>query len=443
MKNQFLSALLPPIIFLFLSSLPFWFSDLDIIAQKPFFDAQKGWFMSETPFWEFVYKFGIFPGYFLALAALVIISMSYWRINLIPWRKPALFLLFVLAIAPGILVNLVLKDHWGRPRPRDIVAFGGAENYLPPGEIGAHQGKSFPCGHCSMGFFMALPFLFMRKKYKIAAYVFLFSGLFFGILIGLARMMAGGHFLSDMLWSGGIVWLVAALGYRLLKLDREVEIRTLDTGVQKRKAGRVTLFMGILLPVLTVSLLLATPYISKKEFYKTTEELKATRAGVIHTQIEEGNLHIVQGTKLQINYRVNAFGFPNSKLRSKWLEGKGDTAKYFIEKLGWFTEVSNHFEITYPFGNGMNYYISVEEGKIFLEIPENAPSVKLNIRVKDGEIHLKGKDFQLSFNKANPPRDALGKSLSTEVLKHLSESKSPFQVKTQVEKGSLEVDLEN
>ena len=365
MKNPLVRSLAFPLVFLMLLSIPFWVTDLDIWAQQLFFDVQKGWYMAESPFWEFIYKYGIFLGYFLALASLVVISMSYWKVSLIKWRKPAIFLLFVLAIGPGILINLTFKDQWGRPRPRDIEAFGGVEAYVAPGAFGQGKGKSFPCGHCSMAFFMAVPFLFLRKKYLGWAYGFLIFGILYGLLVGLARMMAGGHFLSDVIWSGGIVWVVAVLGYYLLRLDKELVIKEVDSVTKRKKARRATLVMGVLLPVLTVSLLLATPYISKKEFYKIPAELKDTK--VIHTKIEEGNLNITTGEKLQINYRVNAFGFPNSKLRSKWVEG--DTSTYSIEKLGWFTEVRNNFQITYPFEAGFDVFDNNRGGECFFGNP--------------------------------------------------------------------------
>ena len=41
-------------------------------------------------------------------------------------------------------------------------------------------------------------------------------------------MMAGGHFASDVLWSGGIVWLVALTGFYLFKTDKPVEIPQLS-----------------------------------------------------------------------------------------------------------------------------------------------------------------------------------------------------------------------
>lgn len=45
-----------------------------------------------------------------------------------------------------------------------------------------------------MGFYLAIPYLFYRGRKKFIARSFLITGLLYGTLIGIARMMAGGHF---------------------------------------------------------------------------------------------------------------------------------------------------------------------------------------------------------------------------------------------------------
>src|SRR5262245_46532621 len=39
--------------------------------------------------------------------------------------RAVLLMIVTLALAPGLLANVVLKDHWGRPRPIDVTEFGG------------------------------------------------------------------------------------------------------------------------------------------------------------------------------------------------------------------------------------------------------------------------------------------------------------------------------
>jgi membrane-associated PAP2 superfamily phosphatase len=127
----------------------------------------------------------------------------------------------VIAIGPGLVVNLIFKDHWGRPRPMHITQFGGEYQYIPPLQIGDTPDKSFVCGHCSVGYaFFALYFL--AQNYRVA-YFLLTLGLAW--TMGFTRMTSGGHFVSDILWSGYLVFLVAfALYYgwyaRVANIDK-------------------------------------------------------------------------------------------------------------------------------------------------------------------------------------------------------------------------------
>ena len=43
-----------------------------------------------------------------------------------------LFLAVCYAVGPGVVANLIFKDHWGRARPKDIVEFGGEKAFSLP-----------------------------------------------------------------------------------------------------------------------------------------------------------------------------------------------------------------------------------------------------------------------------------------------------------------------
>ena len=107
-------------------------------------------------------------------------------------------------------MNNVFKDHWGRPRPADIVNFGGtrklSRQFWEIGEAG--PGKSFSSGHAAVGFFFLFaPFFILRKSHRRAAIAFLlFRELLFGFFMGAGRMIAGGSFSLRMLY--GQVWLL-------------------------------------------------------------------------------------------------------------------------------------------------------------------------------------------------------------------------------------------
>ena len=378
-----------------LLTLIFRFTALDITLEHYFYSPEKGWILQYRPFWDFIYRFGIFPGYFLAVGGLIMISVSYWNSSYIRFRKASLVLVFTIIVGPGILVNLVLKDHSGRPRPREITEFGGTEKYLCICEIGkTYEGKSFPCGHCSMGFYLAIPWLFYRKRRKILAWSFLLTGIAYGSLIGVSRMMAGGHFASDVIWAGGLTWGVALAGYYLFRPDIPVKISSFSKDEQKRKAHRVTVIIGILLPVITIGLMLATPYFSAKYIDINNDQLKAVHCRAVEINLKDAIVTINTGKHFHLDYKVNAFGFPNSKIRGLWTPG--DTCRYIIQHMGWFTEVKNVINIRIPNGDSISWYIRVNHGKVICN-PGDSCKTDLHISLVTGDLLIQSPPSSLSL----------------------------------------------
>jgi membrane-associated PAP2 superfamily phosphatase len=118
-------------------------------------------------------------------------------------------LVLALLLGPGLVVNGILKPEAGRPRPRNIVEFGGAESFRPVGSIDlSGDGKAFPSGHASVGFYFFVFYILWRRSRPRAARAALAAGLVGGAVIGLQRIAVGAHFLSDVIWSGGVVYLV-------------------------------------------------------------------------------------------------------------------------------------------------------------------------------------------------------------------------------------------
>ena len=129
--------------------------------------------------------------------------------------RVAALLLLVLALGPGLVVNGILKEYWGRARPRDVTEFGGERHFTPAFVISdqCERNCSFTAGHPSAGFALAAlgyAYVSRRRRWSVIA-----AATGFGLLVGLARVAAGGHFLSDVLFSGIIViGLTILLGNR-------------------------------------------------------------------------------------------------------------------------------------------------------------------------------------------------------------------------------------
>lgn len=180
------------------------------------------WPIGDQQPWHFLYLLDRGPSIALGVAGLIaaIIGGIYKQRR--SWVRPGLFLVLLLVIGPGVLVNVVFKEYWGRPRPREIVQFGGTKEFLHPWQKGvAHKGRSFPSGHASAAFYLSAPFFLLRRRNPREAQLYLAGGLLFGVLMSIARITQGGHFLSDTLWAWGMVHLTAVALYYLLRLDQD------------------------------------------------------------------------------------------------------------------------------------------------------------------------------------------------------------------------------
>lgn len=162
--------------------------------------------------WKLLYHLAPVPAFVLAGGALVALAGSYFRRRWRRFRRQAIFILLLLALGPGLIVNVILKDHLGRPRPQEIIEFGGQHDFVQFWQPGADaKNSSFPSGHAAIAFFTMAPWFVYRREKPTLARAFLIGGLGFGCLIGLTRILQGAHFISDILWAGGLVYLFGEL----------------------------------------------------------------------------------------------------------------------------------------------------------------------------------------------------------------------------------------
>lgn len=148
------------------------------------------------------------------IAALVIKLLLPARKLLIPGRS-IIFLVVTLALGPGLLVNIVLKDHWGRSRPIDVTQFGGSEHYVrwwdPRGDC--PNNCSFVSGDVAGAFWTLAPAALTPLPYRAIAYA---AALALGTAMAAMRIMAGGHFVSDVVFAGVFTYLVIWFAYALI-----------------------------------------------------------------------------------------------------------------------------------------------------------------------------------------------------------------------------------
>ena len=212
-----------PLALLLGASALFWWLNLDRSWEQLFWSPNEGWYLKNHPVVQFLYRFGTWPALFAGGAGALICLASRvtgrWR-----ERYPlGLFLALLLVIGPGLVVNIIFKNHFGRARPVQTQELGGKQTFSSLGDPGPSPGgKSFPCGHASMGFYWLGLFVFFWRDRRELAWGFCALGLTHGLIMGLGRMAQGGHWPSDVLWAGGFVYITAWTLQRTLRQSHAV-----------------------------------------------------------------------------------------------------------------------------------------------------------------------------------------------------------------------------
>ncbi|NWG87385.1 MAG: phosphatase PAP2 family protein [Hydrogenophilaceae bacterium] len=189
--------------------------ELDLWASGLFYRAGEGFFLYAAldPFHKSVPLLSqTIVGTLVAALLIASLVSASW-----PLRKGLIYLLLVAAIGPGLLVNTLFKDNWGRARPVQVENFGG-DKAFSPAWVPSGQCRSncaFACGDSSVGFFLLAPAFILARQRR----TWLAAGFAAGGLLGLMRLAQGGHFLSDVVFSFYIVYFAAWLLHRLMYGD--------------------------------------------------------------------------------------------------------------------------------------------------------------------------------------------------------------------------------
>jgi membrane-associated PAP2 superfamily phosphatase len=197
-----------------------FYPDLDLRLAELFYDPQRPgrWVGVGVPY-KWLREVAGWTIALIAAPAFVAIALKLvlpHRPMLVPARA-ALLMITTLALGPGLLANVLLKDNWGRPRPMELVQFGGPERFVPWWDPRGDCPKncSFISGEPSGAFWTLAPAVLAPPHWRALAYA---GALTFGAAVGLLRMLAGGHFFSDVVFAGVfmflLLWLVHGLLYR-------------------------------------------------------------------------------------------------------------------------------------------------------------------------------------------------------------------------------------
>ncbi len=192
------------------------YPQIDIQITSLFYTPEQGFYLKDS--WWVTLLYNSVP---ILLKTVVFGVLGLYLFNKIFRRnllkvngRITLYLLIALIVGPGLIVNSLFKDHFGRARPLTVTEFGGDKIFTPAFVISDQCEKncSFSSGHAAGAFFvLALVFLTTRKR----GWWFALATLY-GFSVGLARIAAGGHFFSDVFISYFVVLSICQLSYELI-----------------------------------------------------------------------------------------------------------------------------------------------------------------------------------------------------------------------------------
>lgn len=196
------------------------FPKIDLTVSSWFFDPGLGTFPARVePFYEWVRRTMPYILFGFVFYVVCLWAAGEWLKDTVlgVTRRITAYVLLTLALGPGLVVNVLLKDSWGRPRPSTIREFGGPDYFVPPLVMTdqCDHNCSFSSGHGALGFWPVALALLAPPAWRPAAVAVTVG---FGAMVGFVRIAQGGHFLSDVVFSAIITvaiirwlhkWLIA------------------------------------------------------------------------------------------------------------------------------------------------------------------------------------------------------------------------------------------
>lgn len=185
------------------------FPEIDIAVSGRFFEQGVGFKYKNHDIAVGIFK--LVPSMTKLWVGGLVVFITYKIVSLRNAKQalkiPAIFLIISAMMGPGLAINYVLKENWGRARPNVVTEFGGDKKFTRAGAISdqCKSNCSFSSGHASMGYhFTSLAWvvpIYLQNITFIVTFLF-------GTMVGVGRVAQGGHFLSDITFSFLITMII-------------------------------------------------------------------------------------------------------------------------------------------------------------------------------------------------------------------------------------------
>ncbi|MEM7699543.1 MAG: phosphatase PAP2 family protein [Verrucomicrobiota bacterium] len=360
----------------------------DQSIQTAIFERGDGsWSLGDSPFWQAIYLYGTAPAAIVTIALLIGFLLSGVVAQLRPWRRSMLFVVLAFALGPGAITNGLLKEHWGRPRPREVETHGGRYPFEPI--LARHEpsdGKSFPCGHATVGFIFLAGYFIARRYRRWIALGFLGLGVVWGGILGWARMLQGGHYFSDVIWALAVVYFSCLGLYFALGLHRRVRRES-----TRQRLPKWALAAGGAIGIATVAaVLLATPYRDSR-VVDIVEEAAKTGPIHLHLGFVVGDIEIRGGDRYHIERTAWGHGVPTSRIAIWYREHQRDDHWQIVyaERLsGRFTEIEQDLSAEMPWERVDVCVIDIGAAEVTLNLDTRASGVLFQVVEGTGTLRI-------------------------------------------------------
>jgi lipid A 4'-phosphatase len=342
---------------------------LDIAAARWFFrtDALDHWPLAHEFPWLILYRAAAWITAVLIVTGLAALALSFTNRRR-HWRGAATLILLAVAIGPGLIGNALLKDHWRHPRPRDLIELGGSMHYVPSPLIGPEGGAAFPCGHCTVAFLFGLGWWIFRRRQPRWAAVSLAAGLSVGTLLGIGRMAAGAHFLSDVIWSALLAYGVTHfLYYHVVRLEAPAGSAVPASQPHPPRWPRA---LGIAAALAGVGVLLALTALPHGSDLAASVTLSSGTPRTLDVDADRANITVVlvdaPAARLTVEGELHGFGLPTARLGARFdtLAGPVPALIYVVEERGPLTDVDGFARLSVPAAAFERIVVRVRRGNI-------------------------------------------------------------------------------
>lgn len=207
------------------------FPSLDLKVASLFYDATKQAFPLKSITWAMIARdAAMWVAWAFVIPALGALIVKLFRPvkPLMMSGRAMVFLLLTMLLSAIVLSNMIFKSYWGRPRPVAVTQFEGKLDFKPWWDPRGDCPKncSFFSGEGATAFWTYAPAALAPPQWRPLAYA---GATAFGLATGGLRMAFGGHFLTDVVFSGIVAFLVVWLFYALIY--RWPSTRLTDRGV--------------------------------------------------------------------------------------------------------------------------------------------------------------------------------------------------------------------